>query len=82
MIYYTLQIRYGDSMKPSTVEFKDMTPGETNDEQFIKLWMRDIRRNLWQTGFQIETTPGNFELLSPFRIHSVYLLKQDKKYNP
>lgn len=79
MNYYTLQVKYGNSLNPSTIEFKDLCPG-TTDEKLIRDWQRKMRENLWTTGFQIETAAGTFQFISPFLIHTAYLILQDGKY--
>ncbi len=77
MNYYTLQIKYGGTTNPQTEELKDLTSPPEKEKEFI----RSIREKLYTTGFQIETSPGvAWEFISPFRIHTVYLLKQDKKF--
>lgn len=76
MNYYTLQIHYGNTPNNSTEELKDL-PCEQGRE---KEWMKDLRQRLYTTGFQIQTAPGAWEFISPFRIHTVFLIKQDKKY--
>jgi len=76
MNYYTLQIKYGSTAQPAVEELKDL---HSNGQQESE-WIKDMRKRLYTTGFQIQTAPGAWEFISPFRIHTVFLIKQDKKY--
>lgn len=77
MTYYTLQITFQNGKDVSTEEFKDLQPGETPFNQ----WARQLRDNLYRTGFNLETAPGTVRFVSPFHIHDAYLIKQDKKHS-
>ncbi len=76
MNYYTLQIHYGDSKKPDVEERKNLSSGFTDDTQ----WIADLRKSLYITGFAKKTSPTTYEFVSPFRIHTVFLIKQPHKY--
>ncbi len=76
MNYYTLQIKYGSTKEPETEELKDLATTPETEKKFIS----DIRERLFTTGFQISTAPGTWEFISPFRIITVFFIKQDKKY--
>lgn len=76
-IYYTLQIKYGGTENPEIEEMKDLSHGES--DTFLR-WSSELRSRLFTTGFQIQTSPIAWEFISPFRIHTAILLKQDKKY--
>jgi hypothetical protein len=74
--YYTFQIHYGPSDKPLVFEAKDLFPGT---QDFI-YWSRDLRSKLFTTGFMIQSTEICWEFISPFRIHTAYLIKQEGKF--
>lgn len=74
--YFTLQIHFGNSQSPDIVEFKDLTP-ETKD---FKMWTRELRAGLYQSGFNYQSGPGAWEFISPFLIHKILLIKQAGKY--
>jgi len=77
--FFTLQVYYTNQkggIQHSVIEFKDLEPNGTHE----KTWRNMVREKLFTTGFEIETSPGNYEFVSPFRVHYAMLLKQDKKY--
>lgn len=77
MNYYTLQIHYGGTTaKPEIEERKDLNAGTLEETE----WITQLRAKLYTTGFAKKTAPGAWEFISPFRIHTVFLIKQDKKY--
>lgn len=75
--YFTLQIHWGDSGAPTITELKDLTPGDLE----LNTWKKLVRQNLYTTGFNLETAPGTTKFVSPFLVHSAYLIQQDKKYS-
>lgn len=79
--YYTVQIEYivpneaGNitKQKIAQIEFKDIE-GWNN--------VKGFQHNIWQHGFRLETSPGvAWELVSPLRINTVRVFKQEKKYS-
>lgn len=78
MDYYTLQITYGGTGKPNVEEFKDMEPGS----MAFGTWKNMLREKLYSTGFALQTAPGTWEFISPLRIHTAYLIRQDRKIGP
>jgi len=84
MNYFTLQIHYNvptSTQWPKGIaieERKDLNCGTMEE----KAWIRSIREKLYSTGFQTQTASGCFEFISPLRIHTAYLLKQDRRYSP
>ncbi len=81
MNYYTLQIHYGsdkdNNNKPHIEERKDLNAGTLPENE----WLRTIRERLFTTGFHITTAPGTIQFISPFLIHTAYLIKQPQKHN-
>lgn len=84
MNYYTLQINYNVPTSPqwpkgvATEERKDLNCGAMEE----KAWITMVREKIFTTGFQIQTSSGCWEFISPLRINTVYLLKQDRQYYP
>lgn len=84
MNYYTLQIHYNaptSAQWPKGIavdERKDLNCGQMEE----KAWITMIREKLYATGFQVQTGGGCYEFISPLRIHTAYLLKQDRQYYP
>jgi len=76
--YWTLQITYGGTAKPLVEERKDLNCGTMEE----RAWIRQIRERLYTTGFEVQTAPGTWEFISPFRIHTALLIMQDRKYTP
>ncbi len=67
--YFTIQIKVSGN-PDTTEEIKDLT--EDHMKQFWRL--------LWVQGVKIQRTPTSWEVISPFRIISAFVLLQDKKY--
>jgi hypothetical protein len=81
MNYYTMQIHYGGTNKPQVEELKDLhSEIETADAE--RQWLRAVREKIYTTGFQVRTSPTTLEFISPLRIHTVYMIRQDKKFEP
>ena len=78
MNYYTMQIHWNNGKEVVVEERKDYTPGPMNEND----WITSIREKIYRTGFTHYLSPGNYEFVSPLRIHTVFLLKQDKKFAP
>lgn len=74
--YYTLQIHYGGTEKPKVEERKDLNCGTMAENE----WLRTLREKLFTTGFHVVTAPGTIEFISPWHIHTAFLIKQDKKF--
>lgn len=80
--YYTLQITFNPSdfkigKQPQVMEFHNLQcPKEFTT---IQTWCGDIGRKFFVQGFSYETAPGTRELIAPFRIISLYLIKQPGK---
>lgn len=79
MTYYTLQIHYGGTEKPKIEERKDL---HIPEGKTFYAWEQEIRHGLFTRGFSVSTSPTAWEFISPFRIHTAYLIQQDKKHNP
>lgn len=77
MNYYTLQIHYGDTKENKIEELKDLNPGTMEE----KAWIKALREKLFTSGFHVRTSPSTLEFISPFRIHTAFLIRQDKKYS-
>jgi hypothetical protein len=77
MNFYTLQITFGNTDQPETVEFKDLhaDPSQTETD-----WIRQTRHTLFTTGFQRQTAPGTYEFISPLIIYRALLTKQPHKF--
>lgn len=73
--YYTLIIQYGGSQKPKVVQFENLTP-EGKD---FGIWTQGLRQRIYTTGFNLEVAPGSWELISPFRVHHLDLIRQPGK---
>lgn len=67
MTYFTMQVHLQDGK--TVHEFKDIE--ESN---------LDRCRDVWQRGVKVQTSPIAFELISPFFIKHVYLIRQDQKF--
>lgn len=78
MNYYTLQIHYHGTTKVEIEELKDLHCDTMEETAWIKL----LRERLYMSGFTIRTSPSTVEFISPLRINTAYLIKQDRKYNP
>lgn len=76
MNYYTLQIHFGSSIKAEVHELKDLNPGTMEE----KAWISSLRAKIYTTGFNIETAPGTIQLISPFIVTKIFLIKQDGKF--
>lgn len=82
MTYFTLQITY---LCPSTEQLnktcieerKDLCAPDNTPE--IE-WKRTLQQRLYTFGFQVQTAPGTWEFISPFRVITAFLITQDKKY--
>lgn len=77
MNYYTLQIHYGDSKKPDVEERLNLSPAVDGSDTS---WISELRKSLYTTGFAKKTSPTTYEFVSPFRIHTIFLIKQPHKY--
>lgn len=78
--YYTLQIRYTTPGQTTiaTEERKDLFSENPAAE---KEWRRKIRESLFTNGFEVYQSPSCIEFVAPYRIVSVLLIRQDKKYS-
>ncbi len=74
--YYTLIIQYGGTKDPQKIQFENLTPA---GKDFV-IWTQEIRHRIYTTGFNIELAPGSWELISPFRVHSLDLIRQQSKH--
>jgi len=74
--WYTFQIilhrKEKDTETPETHEFRDCNPDQ----------VETLRRNVWQQGIKIKQSETCWEIVSPFAIMAVFIIKQDRKYNP
>lgn len=72
--WYTFQIilhrKEPNSEDLETHEFRDCTPEK------IEL----LRMNVWTNGVKINHTPNSWEVICPFSIKQVFIVKQDKKF--
>lgn len=75
-VYYTLQIQYDSTTQPKAIEFRDLTP----DGKDPNIWADELRGKLYTIGFKHTTAPGTIEFVSPLRIITAYLIKQEKKF--
>jgi hypothetical protein len=73
MDYFTFQITFNSPGhdKAEHIEFKD-----------IEEWraVKEFQKNIWTSGFRRQLSPISWELVSPFRITSVMVLKQPHKF--
>ena len=81
MTYYTLQIHYfsdpsSKSTNTTVEEWKDLEPGGMD----FNAWAKNLRHSLFNTGFNKRVSPTTVAFISPFRIVTVLLIEQDKKY--
>lgn len=81
MDYYTLQIEYipntkGIATGAITVEFKDL---ERPPALAVNTWYKSQISDLYIKGIALQTAPGTYELISPLRIRTAYLIKQPGK---
>lgn len=78
--YYTLQIQYTVPGKTTIAveERKDLFSENPADE---KNWRRRMRESLFNQGFEVYQSPTCIEFIQPYRIVSVLLIRQDKKYS-
>lgn len=75
MNYYKLQVHFGNSEKPTITEFKNLQFGENGIPATPQL----LAQQVYQGGIKIALGPNCWELISPFLIHKVLLIKQDGK---
>jgi hypothetical protein len=73
--YYTMQVKLSEGYTVAgnnTIEFKDIEGTEMNIRACQDAWTR---------GVKLQTAPGTYQLVSPFLISEIFLIKQDKKYS-
>lgn len=73
---YTLSIKYGSTADPLTEEVKDIKCDYEENTKEFKDWQRRLRQRVFQEGFSVTIQTGQFEFISPFRIHTAYLTRQ------
>lgn len=74
--WYTFQVILHRKEKGTenheTHEYRDCTPEH----------IERYRKTVWQQGLKIKQSATCWEIVSPFSIMAVFIIKQDKKYNP
>lgn len=80
MPHYTLRIEYGSSIetKKQVQEITNLEFTEGTQVSFNS-WRNSLQKRIYNDGTCIKGKDGNFEFISPLRIHTAYLIKQDKK---
>lgn len=75
MDYFTMQICYviPDKKENEVIEFKD-----------IEGWaaVKELQKSIWISGFRMQQSPTAWELVSPYRIVTALVIKQENKYKP
>lgn len=44
--------------------------------------IKELRNDVWTKGLRINMSVTSWEIISPFMVKSVMIIKQDKKFNP
>ncbi len=82
MDYYTLEVTYS-TPTGKIGETKMEVRKDLSAEGFpsVSAWLDHLKKSIFY-GFTVQTAPGTLEIISPFRICTVYLKKQPHKFAP
>lgn len=76
MNYYKLTIQYQGQFGVMTEERVNQTPPPNVPDG---VWITQLREKLYSTGFTVVIADDTYEFISPFKIHCIYLVKQQIK---
>lgn len=80
MSFWTLKIEFGSSVetKKQVQEVTNLEFTEGTEVSFNQ-WRNALQHRVYNDGTCMQGKDGNYEFISPLRIHTAYLIKQKGK---